>query len=358
VRDINLNCREIHLAKIFLLVALALWWQAPLCEATNTSPAEVAAPEPRVIEVFPKTNQLGHTVTLRITNLPNLLSNAHALQKPIVLFVEGKELNDVAPISLDQGSNTLSFQLQRTTRNKDVWTPLLRYPMSEPIRPLKFSAGLLGTSPLLVGDPARDTWLWVIGWNGWTVAWLVVFVLLLLIFLVLAVSSDVLRSPELDSAGRHPYSLSRTQAAFWLFVTSMSFVFIWMVTGDLATLNASILALIGISSGTYLASTLLETPGATTSPAPAAAATPASNLQKALNTIQSFPFIGRFLGDILADRDGISVHRFQIFVWTIVLGIIFIVSVCNELSMPEFNATLLALMGISSATYVGAKLTQ
>jgi hypothetical protein len=41
-----------------------------------------------------------------------------------------------------------------------------------------------------------------------------------------------------------------------------------------------------------------------------------------------------------------------------VLGIIFVASLSNELSMPEFNGTLLALMGISSATYLGAKLTQ
>jgi hypothetical protein len=77
----------------------------------------------------------------------------------------------------------------------------------------------------------------------------------------------------------------------------------------------------------------------------------------AVSRLRRVRFVGYFLGDILADTDGISVHRFQIFVWTIVLGIIFLRSVVTELSMPEFNGTLLALMGISSATYVGAKLT-
>ena len=64
------------------------------------------------------------------------------------------------------------------------------------------------------------------------------------------------------------------------------------------------------------------------------------------------------MADILADESGVSVPRFQIFGWTIILGIIFAVSVINELSMPEFSGTLLALMGISLATYVGAKLHQ
>lgn len=61
------------------------------------------------------------------------------------------------------------------------------------------------------------------------------------------------------------------------------------------------------------------------------------------------------LPDILSDGAGYSFHRFQIFVWTIILGIIFVSSVYNNLTMPEFSATLLGLMGISSGTYIGFK---
>jgi hypothetical protein len=62
-----------------------------------------------------------------------------------------------------------------------------------------------------------------------------------------------------------------------------------------------------------------------------------------------------FLRDILSDSSGYSFHRFQIFAWTIVLGIMFISSVYNNLTMPDFSATLLGLMGISSGTYIGFK---
>jgi hypothetical protein len=62
-----------------------------------------------------------------------------------------------------------------------------------------------------------------------------------------------------------------------------------------------------------------------------------------------------FLRDILSDGSGYSFHRYQIAAWTIVLGIIFVSSVYNDLSMPEFSATLLGLMGISSGTYIGFK---
>ena len=49
-------------------------------------------------------------------------------------------------------------------------------------------------------------------------------------------------------------------------------------------------------------------------------------------------------------------HRLQVLLWTFVLGVVFVASVAHVLSMPEFNTTLLALMGISGATYLGFKM--
>jgi hypothetical protein len=62
-----------------------------------------------------------------------------------------------------------------------------------------------------------------------------------------------------------------------------------------------------------------------------------------------------FFDDILSDGNGYSFHRFQIFAWTIVLGILFVSAVWAELAMPQFNETLLALMGVSAGTYLGFK---
>jgi hypothetical protein len=73
-------------------------------------------------------------------------------------------------------------------------------------------------------------------------------------------------------------------------------------------------------------------------------------------TAQSAPSVSAgFLRDILSDGSGYSFHRFQIFAWTIVLGIIFVSSVYNNLTMPEFSTTLLGLMGLSAGTYIGFK---
>jgi hypothetical protein len=67
----------------------------------------------------------------------------------------------------------------------------------------------------------------------------------------------------------------------------------------------------------------------------------------------------RWWSDLIRDEDGgHSFHRFQICVWTIVLVFLFLNSVWSRLSMPEFSATLLAVMGISGCTYPGFKIPE
>jgi hypothetical protein len=65
-----------------------------------------------------------------------------------------------------------------------------------------------------------------------------------------------------------------------------------------------------------------------------------------------------FLRDILSDVDGISLHRFQSFVWTLVLGGMFLANVVMHNAMPQFSPTLLALLGISGGTYLGFKIPE
>ena len=135
-----------------------------------------------------------------------------------------------------------------------------------------------------------------------------------------------------------PFSLSLFQMAFWFFLVIAAYVFVWMITDELDTITESVLALIGIGAGTALGSTLID--------------------QGKPTAMASGPSQG-FITDVLRDDSGsISLHRFQMFVWTLVLGVIFIASVYNNLSMPQFSATLLGLMGISSGTYLGFKVPE
>jgi hypothetical protein len=59
--------------------------------------------------------------------------------------------------------------------------------------------------------------------------------------------------------------------------------------------------------------------------------------------------------DLLSDENGVSLHRLQMAVWSIALMAVFVRAVHTDLLMPEFDATLLGLMGISSGAYIGFK---
>ena len=62
------------------------------------------------------------------------------------------------------------------------------------------------------------------------------------------------------------------------------------------------------------------------------------------------------MADLLSDGTGPSFHRYQMVLFTVILAVIFVVKTANSLTMPEFDPTLLRLMGISSGTYLGFKL--
>jgi len=67
---------------------------------------------------------------------------------------------------------------------------------------------------------------------------------------------------------------------------------------------------------------------------------------------------GVFFHDLLSDVNGITIQRFQMLVMTVALGIMFLVRVATRLTMPEFDASLLALLGISAGTYIGLKIPE
>jgi hypothetical protein len=79
-----------------------------------------------------------------------------------------------------------------------------------------------------------------------------------------------------------------------------------------------------------------------------------ANIEEAINGLEQQHT--NFLQDILTNPSGeINLHRYQIFIWTIVLGLIFIYQVLITFKMPEFDSTLLALQGISSGTFLALK---
>jgi len=216
--------------------------------------------------------------------------------------------------------------------SKDQWLPLLERPWDK--RPVKVSIGPDSGSPWpsKVSLPFVRLNLW------WLLAWVVLFVFAVALFIRYAMTSDIIRDPGTlpapaggGAVPRKAYSLSRTQMALWTFLIAGAIVFIFLVTWNQNTVNPGVLALMGVSFGTTI---LAATADGNAPPIPSKG----------------------FISDILSDGDGPSFHRYQMVLFTIILAVIFVVKTATNLVTPQFDASLLGLMGISSGTYLGFKL--
>ena len=158
---------------------------------------------------------------------------------------------------------------------------------------------------------------------------LAVAVVIVLVTLGLAWKSSLLRDGDKGT----PLSLAKTQMCWWFLHVLVAFLLISAVTGAIDTIPPSMLVLMGISAAT------------TTGAAAVDASRPA-----ATGTASRF-----FLLDLITDANGVSLYRLQMVGWTVVLSCVFWGSVWEKLVMPDFDSTLLTLMGISSGTYLGMK---
>lgn len=292
--------------------------------------------------------QIGDEISVEVENLSTLLHKAECTnpKKKILLFLDGRPINDVTPFPpTDPGKTTLIFPLKRTENSREVWTYILGKP-GWGARVTKVSVGLEDEYPV---ESTASVKLEVIP-PGWFTIWFILFILLVIGFWALAVKSDVLRDTGPNpTAGRKPYSLAKTQAAWWFFIILASYLFIGTITGDFSTsITGTVITLLGISAGTVVSSAFIDE-GKTNPPAAGAVAAAPPKVA----ATNDYWWI-----DILSDANGVSFHRFQMAAWTLVLGIIFIIQVYKVLAMPTFDGTLLGLMGISAGTYLGLKIPE
>jgi hypothetical protein len=263
-----------------------------------------------------------------------LLRYATAKGRKLALFMDGMMLSGLAlrSVSVD-ALDTLRVDLVRTTENREVWGSLLGGRAFSG-RKISVQIGLDDGSPLSEAGGFRlEPFPHKSG---------LVIMVVALIFLVstaaLGTRTTMLRDGKTPGGDLGTYSLSRVQAALWFAQVVMAFLWIWSITGEADTITESSLALLGIGSATALGGVLVDQSG---------------NRRDAV--VQ--PSRG-LLDDLLTDENGYALYRFQMVVWSLVLSVLFWSSVYKHLSMPEFSATVLGLMGISSGTYLGFKVPE
>lgn len=202
-------------------------------------------------------------------------------------------------------------------------------------------------SCVLFEEPKCSRWIYqVFGW--------ILFAGILLGGIYLATSTSLCRDESFDEQGRlrpynhRPYSYSRIQLFWWTMIILCCYVSFFAMYGQLIPLNMTTVLLLGLGSTVYAGGKILD------------------ERQKQSNPIgdrnqDQNAKDDSFFKDILSDDSGISIHRFQTVIFNVAFGIgfvsYFVVSLCGPCRYPfmDLNEWQFALLGISSATYLGLK---
>lgn len=194
-----------------------------------------------------------------------------------------------------------------------------------------------------------------------TAAGIVIF-LICTLFIILAVYSNILRdeisncdefeanTQQLQKKNKWklvdksaPFSLTKVQFGLWTVIISSVYIYLALCKGDCSetAINKTALVLMGIFAGTAVASQVIDKNEM------------GDNRPRHQNTASQGFFI-----DILSDDNGISLHRFQNLAWTVIAVTVYlykVLQVTTGCQLPELSDTLLALTGISNATYLVLK---
>ncbi len=287
---------------------------------------------------------------------------------------------------ITNGGLVLSFYLIRDSENESnrkAWNKLLTkqqgrgYIMTLPV------ALALGNGPALsIPQPDQDKQFQFYIVNETKANWTILICLVIFFgsYYLLIKNPTVLRDQK-----NGYYSLGKSQMAFWGLLVALAFTGIWFLTGTMEHIPDQVLILIGISGATGLSAIVigenkiaasqlkmetnirslqaeqkqLETElNALGSSFPPGSKERLEQIKAEIEKLSLQPDAPQsdgFLRDICNNGDGLSFHRLQVVMWTLILGVVFINDVSKVMSMPEFSNTLLMLMGISSGTYLGFK---
>jgi hypothetical protein len=215
------------------------------------------------------------------------------------------------------------------------------------------------------------------------------------LIMVLRRFNGVLRDSLLVQMRIHDrsFSLARCQMAFW-FVVIFSCWTYFCLSGADTVMSTDALTLMGISAGTGLAAVAVDHSkdiGLQDADAklralglasrtdvqalddeweklskitnPPAAMTVVFNTLAAKRVayrqiIAPYASGGNILNDLITDSQGPTLHRLQIVIWTLGMGVYFIGKSIASNGMPAFDENMLALMAISGGTYAGFKLPE
>ncbi len=340
----------------------------------------------RISKVYPTDIRTGGLVTVAL-DTATIVGGFDPAK--LVLYLDHVPLAGSEPVVGGVKRSVLTYRLDRTAENRDAWLTLFR---RHSFRTKGVSIGV-GLVPFGEVQGASTPVNLSVVYGRSLVAGAVVAILLAVC--MIAWGGALLREwpgetslrdshPEPDPV--RPFSLGRVQMAFWFTLVAGSYIVIALATRDHnGILNETTLILMGIGAGTALGSAAIQTQKRESAVNRLRALRPELAMAKAQmeaehatadearSRLRADPLVveavdlekrtGKsgsrgFWKDLISDDTGPSFHRFQIMAWTILFGIVFVRHVVWYVTMPTFDTTLLALLGISGGTYLGFKIPE
>lgn len=304
---------------------------------------------------------LGTTVELKIPQLATWMAATKTPQEKLTLFIDGVRMAGLEP-AVNKADGSVQFQLKRhLTSAKDLdaaWTNALPSVLKN------------GSISFALGDDKSALTKEVVKLGAFGLSDTAKVVCgIAMLGGVLAVLwfarkrmflRDAYDIPDYPWTSEHrPFSLGRSQMAWWTLVVLLSAAVIFWRTGDAWSINLTALTLMGIGGATLLGSVSQGPPSRLTKlmddyrAALAKSPPPTSDIDLLKAQLKS----KNWLQDVLSEYgdDATAVHRLQNVLFTVVFGAVFVWLACSEGSMPELPAAILGLLGISGGVYVGYK---
>jgi hypothetical protein len=342
--------------------------------------------------------KLGESLQIRATgSVVEQIKTEWKKTKALALYFDGVRIADLKspPQQVEVGELWLNFNLHRDANddnNRKAWDTLFKKKDAYEMTIEQPALGIGSDLPLVV-DSAKPLQFYVATATSINLTLLVCLAILGVAYWYVAK-----RTPMLRDADTGYYSLGKSQMAFWGFLVLLSFAGVWFLTGTMERIPPQALILLGISGATGLSAVVIgNSKKAETKTQLAGKKTKLTELRQEEQKLQEqqasspttfsqasqdrmaavkreIDAISKeidelfkqlspgeskgFWQDICDDGNGASFHRLQVVIWTMVLGAVFIQTVAQVMSMPEFPQTLLTLLGISNATYLGFKIPE
>jgi hypothetical protein len=254
--------------------------------------------------------------------------NTKDTASPMILYIKGNPMYDIPVSSLDASSHRFIFYLDRHSKSLMMFYPLFKY-INSKIQ-VSLSVGFKNGVHVLNDEAGKTTLKYMTDWALWLT--IIIVAVILAIFFILSKNTTLLR---IGKTKETQFSLALSQLLFWTILITMSYFYIWISTQDQAEISGSTLILLAVSMTTIVGAKIVD---------------------KRRNVpVEALKNSTDFFTDILSDEEGISLHRCQMVLWTLIVGSIFIVNVIKDQQIPQIDSGLLGLMGISSLGYLGLK---